>query len=325
MKTHGVSIGGRVAALSVGLMATAAVATVTHTKLFGDSYIVTDGSKTYSVLDVYIECGNSADILSSVFGVSAYVATFTMNQGEAFQQSNGTAASSWLPNNNDGRAWDSYVTCGARVQGSDISLAGGKAGFLSLQLDTNWSGSSSGELIVGQGAGAGWYPAVGGSNTTTNPYCRGGYNGGTASTPGYWNTAKCTTAIAGNGITPGQSLSNYWMVGRFSIDITSTRSGATRTMTMKFASTGKQNGTTTFTGSSSTAGRFNSLLTFDTQNGVPCISDVDLSGTVDFADVALLLIDFGPCSGCPSDLDGSGTTDTADVGLLLLDFGVCPS
>ena len=60
---------GVVAAMSG---AQVAMATVTPGTLFGDSYIVTDGAKTYSVLDVYIKCSSAADIISSTFGTSAF-------------------------------------------------------------------------------------------------------------------------------------------------------------------------------------------------------------------------------------------------------------
>jgi len=247
-------------ALASLAMSASAFATITPTTLFGDSYVVVDGAKTYSVLDVYIKGSSANDIISSTFGVTAYVSSYTLNNGKTFQQSNGTATSSWQPTNDDGKEWDSYVTNGARVQGSDNTLAGGKAGFLGMQLDTNWASSSSGSQIVGQAGGAGWYPSIGAS-TSTNPYCRVGYNGGTSATAGYWNTAKATSTITGNGIAVGASLSNHWMIGRFTIDIT----GDTATdnkMTLVFAIAGKQNGSTTFTGSTSTAGRFNSTLTF---------------------------------------------------------------
>lgn len=58
---------------------------------------------------------------------------------------------------------------------------------------------------------------------------------------------------------------------------------------------------------------------------VPCPADLDGSGVVDPADIGLLLLDFGACSGCPSDFDGSGETDSSDLGLMLLEFGDCPS
>jgi hypothetical protein len=52
------------------------------------------------------------------------------------------------------------------------------------------------------------------------------------------------------------------MIGRFVIEATGLADDAVKTMTLKFATAGKQNGTTTFTGATSTAGRFNYTLTF---------------------------------------------------------------
>jgi hypothetical protein len=237
----------------------ASFATVTPTTLFGDSYIVQDGAgasaRFYSVLDVYIKGSSSADIISSTFGVTAYTSAFTMNQGDAFVQTNGGANSAWLPSASQ-TGWDSFVTCGNRDQAS-------AAATLSMQLDTNW-GSGNGSSINGSSGtgGPGWYPAVGAS-TSTNPYARiGYYNGDTSAI----NTAKATTNISGNGITAGQSLNNLWMIGRFVIDVTqadvNTPIAGPKTMTLKFAIAGKQNGSTTFTGATSTAGRFNYTLAF---------------------------------------------------------------
>ena len=48
--------------------------------------------------------------------------------------------------------------------------------------------------------------------------------------------------------------------------------------------------------------------------------DLDGDGSVNTADVALLLLDFGPCPGCASDLDGNGTVDNGDLSFLLLLF-----
>lgn len=60
-------------------------------------------------------------------------------------------------------------------------------------------------------------------------------------------------------------------------------------------------------------------------SGAPrCLADRDGDHTVDFGDVVILLLDFGPCAGvCAADLDGTGTVDLADVALLMLDFGPC--
>ena len=48
--------------------------------------------------------------------------------------------------------------------------------------------------------------------------------------------------------------------------------------------------------------------------------DLDCSGTVDFSDVALVLLDYGPCPGCATDLDGTGEVDFGDVAIVMLDF-----
>jgi len=46
--------------------------------------------------------------------------------------------------------------------------------------------------------------------------------------------------------------------------------------------------------------------------------DLDGDGAVGASDIAILLLDFGPCGGCQSDLDGSGSVDGGDIALLLL-------
>jgi len=244
-------------AVATVVLSASAFATVTPGTLFGDSYIVTDGVKSYAVMDVYLKCSSSADIISSTFGVTAYQSSYSLNNAKEFKQSaNQASASSWLPVNNDGSVWDSFVTTGCRVQGSDTTLASGQAGFLGMQLDTNWASTSTGGRIDGSAGGAGWYPSVGAS-TSTNPYAKAGQYSGTGSV----NTAKATTTIAGNGITAGQSLTNYWMIGRFSIEVTGD-SATNNQVTMQFAVAGKNNGTTTFTGATQTAGRFSYTLTY---------------------------------------------------------------
>ncbi len=254
------------AAAATVVLSASAFATVTPGTLFGDSYIVKDGegasAKFYSVMDVYIKCSSAADIISSTFGVTAYQSVYTQNQGKSFMQSGANqAASSWLPINDDGKGWDSYVTTGCRVQGSNTSLASGQAGFLGMQLDTNWASTSNGGRIDGTAGGAGWYPSIGAS-TSTNPYAKAGQYTGT----GPVNTAKATTNITGNGITAGMNLTNYWMVGRFTIDVTqadpNTPVTGPLTLSMKFAIAGKNNGTSTFTGATQAAGRFDYTLTY---------------------------------------------------------------
>ncbi|MFM7807542.1 MAG: hypothetical protein ACKPEA_06370, partial [Planctomycetota bacterium] len=138
------------------------------------------------------------------------------------------------------------------------TLAGGKAAFLNMQGDTNFTnyGTAGATTIasLSGSAGAGWYPAVG-ANTSTNPYARAGFYNGSS------NLAKATTTIAGNNIAAGGSLDNAWMVGRFVIDLTDATAGV-KDMTMKFAIAGKNNGVTTVTGATNAAYRYNQTLTF---------------------------------------------------------------
>ena len=255
-------------AAAVVATASSAFATITPTTLFGDSYIVQEGAgasaRFYSVLDVYIKGNNALDIISSTFGVSAYTSAYTMNQGDAFVQSNGDGSNnSWKPAAGT-TAWDSFLTCGNRDQASAATT-------LQMQLDTNWGAGNGTSINSSAGTGGpGWYPAVGAS-TSSNPYCRISFYNSDASGI---NTAKTDRNIAGNGITVGQSLSNHWMIGRFTIEVTGLADDVVKSMTLKFAIAGKQNGTTTFTGSTSAAGRFNTTLNF----AVPAPGAVALLG-----------------------------------------------
>lgn len=56
----------------------------------------------------------------------------------------------------------------------------------------------------------------------------------------------------------------------------------------------------------------------------PCAADLDGDREVAASDLALVLLDFGPCPLCPSDLDGSGEVSAGDLALALLEFGPCP-
>ncbi len=48
--------------------------------------------------------------------------------------------------------------------------------------------------------------------------------------------------------------------------------------------------------------------------------DLDGDLTVGSGDLAILLLDFGPCPGCPADLDGNAEVDNGDVAVLLLSY-----
>lgn len=55
-----------------------------------------------------------------------------------------------------------------------------------------------------------------------------------------------------------------------------------------------------------------------------CQSDANGDGTVDGADLGLMLAAWGPCSGCALDFNGDGAVDGIDLGLVLSAWGACP-
>jgi hypothetical protein len=55
-----------------------------------------------------------------------------------------------------------------------------------------------------------------------------------------------------------------------------------------------------------------------------CPGDFDANGSVDGADLGLLLAAWGPCAECAFDLNGDGIVDGADLGEMLAAWGACP-
>jgi len=55
-----------------------------------------------------------------------------------------------------------------------------------------------------------------------------------------------------------------------------------------------------------------------------CPADLDGDGTAGFADLVVLLADWGPCRICPADLDGDGEVGFPDLVELLAAWGPCP-
>ncbi len=56
-----------------------------------------------------------------------------------------------------------------------------------------------------------------------------------------------------------------------------------------------------------------------------CPADLNDDGIVDFADVLVVLANWGPCeSKCSGDLNDDGTVDFADVLIVLAAWGSCP-
>jgi hypothetical protein len=243
------------------LLATSALATVEGTRLYGDAYLVTDGAKTYSVLDVYIKATQATDIVASVYGVSAFKASWVQNQSLAFRHAGNSA---WTPNytGSTGAAWDSFVTAGMRNQTAD------EYGVtpIALTADPGFSnmGTANASRITGAstGNGPGWYPAAG-ATAATNPYCVVGYYNGAS------NLAKATGNIAANGINAGSSLDNMFMIARLAIDMADVGATVTPTITIKLAMTVLNTGASGSTGGgSNTAYRANSTLEFAT-NVIP--------------------------------------------------------
>lgn len=56
---------------------------------------------------------------------------------------------------------------------------------------------------------------------------------------------------------------------------------------------------------------------------VLCEGDIDGDGTVDGADIALVLGSWGPCIDCEADLDGDDTVDGVDLAIVLGNWGPC--
>ena len=259
-----------IAASATACVAASAFATVTGTTAFGDAYLVVDGAKTYSVLDVYMKSNNANDIFSSVAGVSAYKASWILQEkvipglptnsavvfrhaGNSSWNANYAAASnaSWNPTS---AKWDSFVTTGMRVQDAD-SYGATPIALTSDPGFSNMNTANAGKITgATTGNGPGWYPAAG-ANPATNPYCKFGYYNGAS------NLAKATTTIAGNGITAGQSLDNHFMIARVALDTADMVAGTTYTFAMKFTFSCVSDGVSK-NGSTDANFRINQSLTF---------------------------------------------------------------
>ena len=83
---------------------------------------------------------------------------------------------------------------------------------------------------------------------------------------------------------------------------------------------------TTYSGSAWTAWTASSAygVAHELRGALACPCDLDESGVIDIGDIALQLLDYGPCPGCATDIDASGTVDFGDISLTLLEIGPCP-
>ena len=293
---------------TLSLVSTIALASSTFatvsTTLMADTYLVTDGAKTYSVLDIYAKGNNVGDLMGcSVLGVGTHAVVFATSQatgvtrdasgkvtagavtGDIFVQSGG---SSWLPTNNSGSAWDSFIAVGNRGQGNAAKVTNrGGTTVIDAANMTAASGFSqmsvAGSSFIDSGTTGGWYSAFGGNGYNTagaseNPFARLNlYNDSTAANypdlvRAGLNTSKgalrngdttagnawtnridptVTNLIAGTIGVGGFSLDFHWMIGRFAIDVTGKSAAEVITMNAQFNMVGK-NGTAAETGTTFT-------------------------------------------------------------------------
>ncbi len=299
-----------VAVSAIGIAASA-FATVSTT-LVADTYIVKEGSgasaRFYSVLDIYAKGTNVGDLMGgSVLGAGTHGVVFATSQatgvtrdasgkvtagavtGDIFVQGDG---SGWLPTNNSGSAWDSFIAVGNRGQGTAAKVTN-RAGVLKDQgLAANMTAASgfsqmsvAGSSFIDSGTTGGWYSAFGGNGYSTagaseNPFARVNlYNDSTAanyadlvraglttSKGAMQNGATSAGAAAIGGGAAGTSLDFHWMIGRFAIDVTGKTDAERITMNAQFNMVGK-NGTaaeagTTFTGATTAAYKVSNFFAF---------------------------------------------------------------
>ena len=278
------------------------------TTLVADAYLVTDGVKTYSVLDIYAKGNNVGDLMGgSVLGVGTHGVVLATSSaagvtrdaagkvtagavtGDIFVQSDG---SGWLPTNNSGSAWDSFIAVGNRGQGTAAKVTNRAATVKDQGLAANMTAASgfsqmsvAGSNFIDSGTTSGWYSAFGGNGYSTagaseNPFARlNAYNSdNTAMYPDLVRTGMTTTkgalqtgattagAAAIGGGAAGTSLDFCWMIGRFAIDVTGKSASEVITMNAQFNMVGK-NGTaaetgTTFTGASTASYKVSNFFAF---------------------------------------------------------------
>ncbi len=297
-----------VAASAIGIAASA-FATVSST-LVADTYIVKEGSgaaaKFYSVLDIYAKGNNAGDLIGgSVLGAGTHGVVFATSQatgvtrdasgkvtagavtGDIFVQGDG---SGWLPTNNSGSAWDSFIAVGNRGQGNAAKVTNRAATLKDQGAPANMTGGSgfsqmsvAGSSFIDSGTTGGWYSAFGGNGYSTagaseNPFARvnlyndstaanyadlvrtglttskGALRNGDTTASAAWTNRidpTVTNLIAGTIGVGGTTLDFHWMIGRFAIDVTGKSAAEVITMNAQFNMVGK-NGTAAETGTTFT-------------------------------------------------------------------------
>jgi len=311
-----------VAASAIGIAASA-FATVSST-LVADTYIVKEGSgasaKFYSVLDIYVKGNNAGDLMgASVLGAGTHGVVLATSQatgvtrdasgkvtagavtGDIFVQGDG---SGWLPTNNSGSSWDSFIAVGNRGQGNAAKVTNRAATLKDQGLSANMTGGSgfsqmsvAGSNFIDSGTTSGWYSAFGGNGYSTagaseNPFARlNAYNadqaalypdlvrtGLQASKGAMQNGAATAGAAAIGGGAAGTSLDFHWMMGRFTIEVTGKSAAEVITMNAQFNMVGKNGSAaeagSTFTGATTASYKVSNFFAF----AVPAPGAVTLLG-----------------------------------------------
>jgi hypothetical protein len=250
-----------------------------ETKLYADTYIVVDGDRVYSVLDIYAKGNHLGDTLgASITGLISHPVIFKTSQattGADVFVHGGSAGNGWLPTDSAAKSWDSFIAAGNRAQGANAKVTNRAGSLIDHGIAGNWTGASSftqmgvaGSNYIDEGTASGWYSSKGGNahsaaGASENPFARVSLYNSTWNTAygdlyrgadvlltkGQMQTGRTTAAgdpvLAG---APGSSLDFHWMVGRFTIDITD-RLDQTITMQAQFNMVGKNgSGTNNETG-----------------------------------------------------------------------------
>jgi hypothetical protein len=61
-----------------------------------------------------------------------------------------------------------------------------------------------------------------------------------------------------------------------------------------------------------------------TPTSAPCLGDLNGDGWVDYADVSIMISQWGECEGCSADLNGNGWVNAQDLSILFSQWGECP-
>jgi hypothetical protein len=251
-----------------------------ETKLYADTYIVVDGGRIYSVLDIYAKGSHLGDAgLASVLGLSSHPVIFKTSQATAGADifvHGGSAGNGWLPTDSAAKSWDSFITAGNRSQGVYAKVTNRAGTLIDQGVAGNWVAASSfsqmnvpGSNFIDEGTASGWFSAKGGNAYSSaaaseNPFARVSlYNS-------YWNSVYTDlyrgadvlltkgqmqtgrTTAAGSAVlngTAGASLDWHWMIGRFAIEVTGKSDTEVITMQAQFNMVGRNgSGTGTETG-----------------------------------------------------------------------------